>query len=126
MPLVRIDLLEGRDDAWRQQLGTVVHEAMVGQLNVPADDRFQVITEHPHGGMSIDRSYLGIERSDACVIVQVTLNTGRSVAMKQAFYLAVANGLHAVLGLRREDVVISLVEVVKENWSFGNGIAQYA
>ena len=71
-------------------------------------------------------NYLGISRSADAVIIQVTLNEGRTVEMKRAFYKAVADGLQAKAGLRREDVVISLVEVKKENWSFGNGEAQYA
>ena len=88
--------------------------------------RDRVIAEHKPGTLFIDERYLGIQRSAECVLIQVTLNTGRSVQMKKDFYRAVADGLQARLGLRREDVFISLVEVVKENWSFGNGEAQYA
>jgi phenylpyruvate tautomerase PptA (4-oxalocrotonate tautomerase family) len=126
MPLVRIDLLEGKPDDYLTAVGDVIYEAMRATLNVPHDDRFQIFNTHGPGSLSIDRSYLGIERSDDCVIIQVTLNQGRSTEMKQAFYRAVADGLHARLGLRTEDVFINLVEVVKENWSFGNGEAQYA
>ncbi|MGH8061000.1 MAG: tautomerase family protein [Pseudoxanthomonas sp.] len=126
MPLVRIDLLEGKPDTYLATVGDVIYEAMRNTLNVPQDDRFQIFNAHAPGTLSIDRTYLGIERSDDCVIIQVTLNQGRSTEMKQAFYRAVADGLHAHLGLRTEDVFISLVEVAKENWSFGNGEAQYA
>src|SRR6185295_14706827 len=94
-------------------------------LGVPQNDRFQVITEHPKAGLQFDRSYLGIERSDDCIFLQITLNAGRSVELKQRFYRAIADGLHEKLKLRREDVLINLVEVSKENWSFGNGEAQY-
>ena len=126
MPLVRIDLPEGKPDAYLATVGDVIYEAMRGTLNVPPDDRFQVFCSHAPGTLSIDRTYLGIQRSDDCMIIQVTLSHGRSTEMKQAFYRAVADGLHARLGLRTEDVFINLVEVAKENWSFGNGIAQYA
>ena len=126
MPLVRIDLLEGKTSDYRAQLGEIVYQAMLDCLNVPKDDRFQVITEHSKHGLQFDRNYLGIIRSDDCVFLQVTLNTGRTIEMKQRFYKAVADGLHQQLKLRREDVLISLVEVAKENWSFGNGEAQYA
>lgn len=126
MPLVRIDLLEGKPDSYLAAVGEVIYEAMRATLNVPEDDRFQVFSAHAPGSLSIDRTYLGIERSDDCVIIQVTLNQGRSTEMKQAFYRAVADGLQARVGLRTEDVFINLVEVVKENWSFGNGEAQYA
>jgi 4-oxalocrotonate tautomerase len=126
MPLVRIDMTQGKAPEYGQQIGQVVHKAMVETMNVPKDDLFQVIAEHPQAGMQFDRDYLGIHRSDDCVFVQITLNGGRTVEMKQNFYKAVADGLHDVLKLRREDVLINLVEVTKENWSFGNGEAQYA
>jgi 4-oxalocrotonate tautomerase len=99
---------------------------MITVLNVPKDDRFQVITEHSPGDLVIDSDYLGIHRTADAIVIQVTLNEGRAVEVKKAFYKAVADGLHERLRLRREDVVINLVEVKKENWSFGNGEAQYA
>jgi 4-oxalocrotonate tautomerase len=125
MPLVRIDLLEGKTPEYRAQVGQIVYQAMLDVLGVPKDDRFQVVTEHPKAGLLFDRDYLGIHRTDDCVFVQITLSTGRTVEVKQRFYKAVADGLQAGLKLRREDVFINLVEVVKENWSFGNGEAQY-
>lgn len=126
MPLVRIDLLEGKTPEYRIQIGQIVYQAMLDVLNVPKNDRFQVITEHPKSALQFDREYLGVHRSDDCVFLQITLNGGRTVEMKQRFYRAVADGLHESLKLRREDVFINLVEVAKENWSFGNGEAQYA
>lgn len=126
MPLVRVDLLEGKSADYLAILGQVVYDAMRTTLNVPADDRFQVIAQHKPGTLFIDERYLGIERSEECVLIQVTLNAGRSVDMKKDFYRTLADGLHARLGLRKQDVFISLVEVAKENWSFGNGQAQYA
>jgi phenylpyruvate tautomerase PptA (4-oxalocrotonate tautomerase family) len=95
-------------------------------LKAPKDDRFQIITEHAGDDFIVDPNYLGIQRSKDCVIVQLTLNEGRTVDQKRAFYRAVATGLHQRLNLRPQDVFISLVEVKKENWSFGNGEAQYA
>lgn len=126
MPLVRIDLVDGKPPEYRIGIGAVVYDAMIETLEVPADDRFQVITEHPRDGVVVDPGYLGIARTEDCVLIQVTLNDGRTVDVKRAFYRAVADCLHERLGLRREDVFISLVEVRKENWSFGNGEAQYA
>ena len=99
---------------------------MLETLKAPKDDRFQVITEHPGDDFVVDPNYLGIQRSKDCVIIQLTLNEGRTVDQKRAFYKAVAMGLHQHLDLRPQDVFISLVEVKKENWSFGNGEAQYA
>jgi 4-oxalocrotonate tautomerase len=126
MPFVRIDLLEGKTPEYRTQVGQIVYQAMLDVLGVPKNDRFQVITEHSKAGLQFDRDYLGVHRSDECVFLQITLNSGRTVEMKQRFYKAVADGLHETLKLRREDVFINLVEVPKENWSFGNGEAQYA
>lgn len=125
MPLVRIDFAEGRSPEFGKQVGQVIYEALIDVMNAPAGDLFQIITEHPQVGLQFDREFLGVHRSDDCIFVQITLNGGRTVEMKQRFYQAVADGLHAGLKVRKEDVFISLVEVVKENWSFGNGEAQY-
>ena len=125
MPLVRIDLLEGKPAEYQARIGQVVYQAMVDVLGVPKNDRFQILTSHAPTSLLFDRNYLGIERSDDCIFLQITLNSGRTTEMKQRFYRAVADGLHADLKLRRQDVFINLVEVSKENWSFGNGEAQY-
>ena len=126
MPFVRIDLLEGKTPEYRIQVGQIVYQALLDVFGVPKNDRFQVIAEHPKAGLQFDRDYLGVHRSDDCISLQITLNSGRTVELKQRFYKAVADGLHESLKLHREDVFISLVEVSKENWSFGNGQAQYA
>jgi phenylpyruvate tautomerase PptA (4-oxalocrotonate tautomerase family) len=125
VPLVRIDLLEGKTPEYRAQVGQIIYQSLLDCFNVPKDDRFQIITEHPQAELQFDRNYLGIHRSDNCIFVQITLNTGRTVEMKQRFYKAVVDALHETVKLRQEDVVINLVEVPKENWSFGNGEAQY-
>jgi phenylpyruvate tautomerase PptA (4-oxalocrotonate tautomerase family) len=126
MPLVRIDLPEGKPAEYRRAIADVVYEAMTGTLKVPKDDRFMVIAEHASTNLVIDPGYLGINRTGDAILIQVTLNGGRSVEVKRDFYKAVALGLHERIGLRPEDVLINLVEVAKENWSFGNGEAQYA
>jgi 4-oxalocrotonate tautomerase len=126
MPLVRIDLQKGKDASYRQKAGRVVYEAMLATINVPKDDRFQIIAEHESDNFLFDPDYLGIHRTNDLIIVQMFLNEGRTLAQKQALYKAIADGLSETLGIRKEDVFITLVEVKKENWSFGNGIAQYA
>ncbi|HEY4772192.1 MAG TPA: tautomerase family protein [Steroidobacteraceae bacterium] len=126
MPLARIDLPAGSSAEYRATVGEVVYAAMLSTLNVPKNDRFQVIVEHSGGELVINAEYLGIQRTAAAIVIQVTLNEGRTLELKRAFYQAVADGLHERIGLRREDVLINLVEVKKENWSFGNGEAQYA
>ena len=126
MPLVRIALRAGKSASYRLLVGDAVHQALVEAIGVPPKDRFQIITEHDDAGLIYDPSYLGIERSDDVVLVQITLSTGRTVEKKKALFARIASLLAEKPGLRREDVFISLVEVVKENWSFGNGVAQYA
>lgn len=126
MPFVRIDLVEGKPAEYRRIVGDVIYEAMIDILKAPKDDRFQVFTEHASDCHIADEGYLGIRRTKECIFIQLFLNQGRTIEQKKGFYKAVADGLHHRLGLRREDVFIGLVEVPKENWSFGNGEAQYA
>jgi len=126
MPLARIDLPAGKPPEYSRAVADVVYNAMIATLSVPKDDRFQVISEHTRDTLLIDPIYLGIERSADALILQLILSEGRTIEVKKAFYKAVADGLHERVGLRREDVFIVLVEVKKENWSFGNGVAQYA
>ena len=125
MPLVRIDLQTGTSAQYRATIGQVVYDSLIS-IGVPKDDRFQIITEKSPQELLADRSYLGIERTDAVVIIQITLNEGRTTEVKKRLYQAIASGLQEKVGLRPEDVFINLVEVKPENWSFGNGEAQYA
>jgi 4-oxalocrotonate tautomerase len=125
MPLVRIDLCKGKDASYRQRVGRVVYEAMIG-TGVPANDRFQVVSEHDADNFLFDPDYLGIHRTNDLVMIQITWNEGRTVEQKKQLYKAIADGLARSLGIRTEDVLINLVEVKKENWSFGKGEAQYA
>lgn len=126
MPLVRISLRKGKPANYGKRIGAVVYQTMVDTINVPVHDNFQVISEYDSNGLIYDPEYLNIPRSDDVVFIQITLNEGRTVEMKKVFYKTLAERLNQELGLRPEDIFIGLVEVKKENWSFGNGIAQYA
>lgn len=126
MPLVRISLMKAKPEGFGKKVGEIVYRAMVDTINVPAKDNFQIITQHEKNSLIYDPSYLNIQRTDGVIFIQITLNEGRGVELKKAFYRTVAERLHKDLAVRMEDVFISLVEVKKENWSFGNGIAQYA
>lgn len=125
MPLVRISLREGKSEEYKKALADGVHRAIVEGADVPAQDRFQIITEHPSGGLIYDPTYLGIQRSDDIVMVQITLSTGRKLAQKRKLMKRMAEILQENPGLRPQDLMINLVEVAWENWSFGNGEAQY-
>ena len=126
MPLVRVALREGKSPAYLTAVGESIHRAMVETINVPADDRFQIFTVHSEETLVCDVEYLGVKRSDDILLIQITLNAGRTLEQKRALYRALADRLAKDPGLRREDVLVSLVEVPKENWSVGNGEASYA
>lgn len=126
MPLVRISLREGKPEGYRQKVGDAVHRAMVETINVPPLDRFQIITSHAKSDFVYDAQYLNISRTDDLIMIQITLNAGRTTEMKKAFYKRVVELMVQEIKIRPEDVLICLVEVAKENWSFGNGAAPYA
>ena len=126
MPLVRISLRRGKSPDYRRQLAEGVYAAMVEAFAVPEEDKFVVVHEHDEADFVFSPRYLGIARDDDLVIVQITANNTRTVEQKKALVSAVAAHLGREPGVRPENVLVQLIEVAKENWSFGNGIAQYA
>jgi 4-oxalocrotonate tautomerase len=126
MPLVRIALRKGTKPEFRRAVSESIHRAMVETIKIPEQDRFQVITEHDESGLVYDPSYLGISRSEGVIFVQITLSAGRTLEVRKALFAKIAANLRESPGVRPEDVFVNLVETAKENWSFGNGIAQYA
>jgi len=126
VPLVRISLRSGKSRQYRRAIADSIHRSLVDAIKIPEKDRFQIVTEHAAGDLIYDPSYLDIPRSDDVLLVQITLSTGRSVEVKKALYARMVELLAESPGIRKEDLFVSLVEVAKENWSFGNGIAQYA
>jgi 4-oxalocrotonate tautomerase len=126
MPLVRISLQSGKSDSQKRKIADAAHRALVETISIPAQDRFQIITEHSAGDFIFDPQYLNIARSQDLVIIQITMSAGRALELRKALFRRMADLLNQEAGLRKEDVFINLVEVAKENWSFGNGEAQYA
>lgn len=126
MPLVRIALRKGKSPEYRRALSDSIHRAMVEAIKIPEQDRFQVITEHDEAGLVYDPSYLGISRTNDVVLIQITMSAGRTLEVRKALFARIVQLLRESPGLRPEDVFVNLVETAKENWSFGNGIAQYA
>jgi phenylpyruvate tautomerase PptA (4-oxalocrotonate tautomerase family) len=126
MPFVRITLRKGKSPEFLRSVGDAIHDALVAQANVPADDRFHVFDEVESDRLIAHPSYGGVDRSDGLVVVEITLNAGRTVEIKRALYADIAARLQAAAGVRPDDVLINLVEVTKENWSFGKGLATYA
>ena len=126
MPLSRISLKPGKSPQCRQAILDGVYQAMRETFDVPEDDRFMLVTQHPDGDFVYGAHYLGIERSDDLVIIQLTVSNTRTVEQKKALFKRITERLAESPGVRSEDVFINLVEVAKENWSFGHGVAQYA
>src|SRR6266571_590581 len=127
MPLARINMTRDASSEQVRAISDVVYESMISVANVPADDKFQIVTRHAEDELIYPaEGYLGVKYTPKIVFIQVTWNAGRTTEVKKAFYRAVADGIHAKTGLRKEDVWISLIDVSREDWSFGNGEMQYA
>ncbi|HEX9501833.1 MAG TPA: tautomerase family protein [Thermoanaerobaculia bacterium] len=126
MPFVKLYLRKGKSPEYLRSVADAVHEALVAQANVPRDDRFQVIQQLEDDALIAHPSYGGVNRSKDLVIVEITLNIGRTVEIKKNLYADIARRLQEAVDVRPDDVLITLVEVVKENWSFGGGRATYA
>jgi phenylpyruvate tautomerase PptA (4-oxalocrotonate tautomerase family) len=126
MPFTRISLRRGKPPAYRKAIMNGLYLAMRETFDVPEDDRFMVVTEHDAEDFSHGETYLGIQRSDDLVMIQLIVSNTRSSVQKQALYRRIVEHLTKDPGLRPEDIFINLVEVLPENWSFGHGVAQYA
>jgi len=126
MPLVRISLMRGKPAEFAQQVGAIVYRTMVDTADVPPGDNFQIIAEHDRDHFLYDPTFLAVSRTDGVILIQIALNHGRTVELKKRFYRTLAERLRQDLGVRTGDVFISLVEGAKGNWSFGDGVAQYA
>ncbi len=126
MPFTQISLKKGTSQAFRSALMEEIYIAMRESIGIPEDDRFATITELEPGNYNSSGNYAGVNRTENVIFIQITLNAGRTVELKKALYAAVAQRLSNNPGVRPEDIVISLIEVAKEDWSLGNGEAQYA
>lgn len=125
MPLVKINLHAGKNAEFHRKLSDAVHDAMVATIGVPVADKFQIITEHRAGDLVFPPLYLDIAHENDIIFIQIFLNAGRTIELKQALYRAIASGVAAAVDFNPKDLIINLVEVRKEDWSFGNGIVQY-
>ncbi|MBX7445795.1 MULTISPECIES: tautomerase family protein [unclassified Arthrobacter] len=124
MPLVRIDVNEGRSAEELQRLSRGIHEAILAEYGIPERDYFHILTEHPRGRIYAQDAGLGFERTPGVVMIQIFTQGGRSQEAKQRLFAAVADNL-AGAGVAGEDVFIGYVENTAGDWSFGFGKAQY-
>lgn len=125
MPLVRITVAAGLSNETRRALGDAAHKVLVEVAKAPADDQFQIVEEIPAENLIFSPSYLGLSHRAPIAVVQVFMNAGRTVEVKRALYAALAEALAGAGGFKKEDVIVNLVEVPRENWSFGGGLMSY-
>jgi phenylpyruvate tautomerase PptA (4-oxalocrotonate tautomerase family) len=127
MPFVRIDAVRA-DEERLAALGRAVHDALVEAIGIPPDDRFQVITGHDGTRriVSYDGDYLGIHRDDDLVFVAITMRSGRTADQKQALYRRIAELAQDYAGTEPRNVFVTVTENEPIDWSFGDGVAQYA
>jgi phenylpyruvate tautomerase PptA (4-oxalocrotonate tautomerase family) len=126
MPLVRVSLRQGKSDDYKRAIGDGVYQALRETFTVPDEDRFVTVSEHSESEFQFSKTYMDIARTDDLVILQITVSNTRTIEQKKALFARIVELLAQKPGLRKEDVFINLLEVAKENWSFGNGVAQYA
>ena len=125
MPLVYVTLAEGATTQDRRtQIGDGIYRALIDVADVPVDDRFQVINEVPPANLIYSPDYRGFDRSPSVVFIQIFFNAGRSVDVKRRLYARIVENL-AAAGVRGDDILINLVEMAQENWSFGRGELSY-
>ena len=125
MPLVRISLRKGKPASYRKKIAENIYLALRETFEVPEEDRFVTVDEYEADNFFYSPNYMGIERDDDFIVVQITVSNTRTVMQKQALFKRIVERLQADPGLKSDDVFINLLEVGKENWSFGRGIAQY-
>jgi 4-oxalocrotonate tautomerase len=126
MPLIRISLRTGKPADYRRAIAENIYESLRETFNVPQNDFFATVDELESRDFIYDRKYFNIERSDDLVLIQLTVSNTRTVEQKKALYRRIVERLGKSPGVRSQDIFLNLLEVAKENWSFGNGEAQYA
>ena len=124
MPLVRIDVQQGRTPSELRRLADTVQEVMLEVFAAPPRDRYQIITEHPVGHIIAEDTGLGFERTDGVVVIQI-FQQGRTVEQKQLAYEQLARRLHAECRVAPTDLIVSVVANERADWSFGLGRAQF-
>jgi len=124
MPLVRFDVVEGRNDNEVKNLLDAAHRAVLSAFHVPESDRYQIYHEHPPSHLVAEDTGLGIRRTRNLVIVSVT-SLERTQDKKEKFYAELCRELKESCAIDPNDVIVSIVTNSAADWSFGNGRAQF-
>ena len=130
MPLVRIDLQEGRSPQFLKTVSETIHKTMISHLSVLERDYFQIITEHKPYQLLFSRDYLDLNRTDKHIFIHMFLSAGRTGEVKEEFFKALNAALMDIEvegeeAIRGEDVSVILTETKKEDWIFGNGLSYF-
>lgn len=125
MPIVHVSLRAGKPEAYRQAIFDGLYRAMRETLQVPEDDQFMTMTEHDAANFRTGTAY-GVARSADVVYIQIAVFDTRTAEQKKALFKRTAELLGKSPGIRPEDVFITVLPSAKENWSVGNGVAQFA
>jgi 4-oxalocrotonate tautomerase len=126
MPFTRVSVDRTRTTAEIKAIGEAIYQSFVEAVNVPVDDKFLAFTRHTEDEFIYSRDYLGIQRSEHFILIQIFFYVGRTVDQKRLLFKTIADKLYLNPGIRKEDIFITLIDVPKENWSYGNGEAQFA
>ncbi len=125
MPLIRISMRRGRPASHPAAIVDGVYRALRATFEVPENDLFAVVHQHEAEEFVFDANFFGFQRSAGLVIIQITVANTRGVTQKKALFAAIAANLQQEPGLKPDDIFINLLEVKREDWSFGGGVAQY-
>ncbi|MCR2805412.1 tautomerase family protein [Paenibacillus soyae] len=125
MPFIRVSYMKPQyEPSQLERVSQTIMHALIQHFNVPADDLFQVFHAHDPAEFYYSNNYLGVERSNELLLIQITLKSGRKTEQKTSFYRTLAEQLSRTVPMRTEDVFVVLIDTEFEDWSFGNGIAQ--
>ncbi|MEY8753077.1 tautomerase family protein [Peribacillus frigoritolerans] len=124
MPLLRFDLVEGRNEETLKKLLDSAHHAMVEAFQVPESDRYQIVHQHPLHELIIEDTGLGFKRSRDLVIISI-VSKKRTVKQKETLYSLLAHKLESDCEISPQDLMVSITENSDADWSFGRGEAQF-
>ncbi len=117
MPLVKVELRKGKSADYKKAILDGIHQALVDCFNVPPDNRLQRLYELEPADFELSDG-----KTDAFVLIELTVIKGRSYEAKKKLYQAIVDNLEKAPGITRTDTLIVLNEVPAENWGIRGGI----
>jgi hypothetical protein len=124
VPLLRFDVVKGRNEKALKTLLDTAHEAMLEAFEVPATDRYQIVHQHEPNELVVEDTGLGLSRSDNLVMISI-VSKPRTQHQKERLYALLAERLESECGISPQDLMVSITENGDADWSFGMGEAQF-